>query len=516
MPADSPIVSSLDALSQEGGRWLWMTRLRDGLRARVPMAVLLLFVLPLVALLVTAAGWIAGQPWKFPLGLGMVLWLAPSVIYLSCSLMPLWDRRPTRRESLAVFDEQLGLKDRLQTADEFLANPNPSAFMEAAIGDTEIAIEQTRLRELEWRWGEPWEELRWLSLVAAAAFGLGLIWILVPAASPVPAEPPAKLELVQAPGEVQEQVPAKVEPETSTSNPTEVRPPEEKAVEPPSAKNPKVAKGEPTASEKLDSVATELDGREKISVGESEGAQTSQAAAAGRSSKSTGSPGNQAPSSTPDKKPLTPKKKQDKEPKDSKDTKKEDKDKEEKSGSTAGRGSSSGSSRNPASTDWSSKDRTEETDSEEFEQEEEVDDEDTESEARGGLQPSLRDRRPPVNRDLSMGFGNAQPDPDANGRGGPGQRKKSRGVASLVLGVPVPDHVKGQPNPGRVKINQERVQPQREESPGAQAEDRGQRSAPAGHVPERTLDAASRRVVREFFLKSREAATPIPAPAPES
>ena len=143
----------------------------------------------------------------------------------------------------------------------------------------------------------------------------------------------------------------------------------------------------------------------------------------------------------------------------------------------------------------------------EFEQEEEVDDEDSQSEARGGLQPSLRDRRPPVNRDLSLGFGMGQQSPDANGRGGPGQRKKSRGVASLVLGVPVPDHVKGQPNPGRVKINQERVQPQREESPHAQAQDRGQRSSPAGRVPERTLDASLRRVVREFFLKARDSAT---------
>ena len=57
MPADSPIIGSLDALSQEGGRWLWKTRLRDGLRARLPIAIVLLLALPLFALLVTAAGW---------------------------------------------------------------------------------------------------------------------------------------------------------------------------------------------------------------------------------------------------------------------------------------------------------------------------------------------------------------------------------------------------------------------------------------------------------------------------
>ena len=136
MPADSPIVTSLDVLSEEGGRWLWKTRLRDGFRAHLPLAILMLLAVPLAALLVTAAGWVFGQPWKIPLGLGLALWLAPSVIYMCCRLMPVWDGRATRRESLAVFDEKLGLKDRLQTADEFLDAPQRSPFMEAAIGDS--------------------------------------------------------------------------------------------------------------------------------------------------------------------------------------------------------------------------------------------------------------------------------------------------------------------------------------------------------------------------------------------
>ena len=80
-------------------------------------------------------------------------------------------------------------------------------------------------------------------------------------------------------------------------------------------------------------------------------------------------------------------------------------------------------------------------------------------------------------------------------------------VASLVLGVPVPDHVKGQPNPGRVKIIQERVQPQGEETPRGAAEDRGRRSSPAGHLSERTLDASMRHIVREYFLKTRASDT---------
>jgi hypothetical protein len=213
-------------------------------------------------------------------------------------------------------------------------------------------------------------------------------------------------------------------------------------------------------------------------------------------------PGSQAPASSPEEQ--RPARKKDQKDKEEKPSQKEEKKVEDQSGATAGRGSSGGSSRNPASSDWASKDRTETADNEDFEQEEEVDDEDSESDARGGLQPNLRDRRPPVNRDLSIGFGN-QSSPDANGRGGPGERKKSRGVASLVLGVPIPDHVKGQANPGRVKVNQERVQPQAETMPEGTAEDRGRRTLPAGYLSERTLDAPMRQVVRDFFLRTRAA-----------
>ena len=78
----------------------------------------------------------------------------------------------------------------------------------------------------------------------------------------------------------------------------------------------------------------------------------------------------------------------------------------------------------------------EETEDQELEEEDDVDDDESESEARGGLQPNLRDRRPPVNRDLSIGFGN-RANPDANGRGGPSQRKKSRVWPRSSWDVPV-------------------------------------------------------------------------------
>ena len=170
------------------------------------------------------------------------------------------------------------------------------------------------------------------------------------------------------------------------------------------------------------------------------------------------------------------------------------------SGATAGKGTGSGSSKNPGSTDWQSKDQVSSDEEQPLGEDAEVVDEDEESEARGGLQPSLRDRRPAVNRDLQIGFGN-QPNPDANGRGGPSEQKKSRGVASLVLGVPLPDHVKGQPNPGRTKITQERVEPRSDTSDVALASARKPREQPIGALAHHELEPWMRELVRSFFSK---------------
>ena len=126
-----------------------------------------------------------------------------------------------------------------------------------------------------------------------------------------------------------------------------------------------------------------------------------------------------------------------------------------------------------------------------------------EQEARGGVQPSLRDRRPPVSRDLRIGFGN-QPNPDANGRGGPSQHKKSRGTASLVLGVPIPDRIKGQPNPGKTKITQERIEPRAEEGTTLDAGERGTRQGTVGRLGRPEMTPWMRRLVGDYFRVRRQ------------
>jgi hypothetical protein len=495
---ESPFVSSLDSLASAGRRWLWKSHVRDGLRARMPAGLALFLVVPVLALAVTAAGWVLGRAWRLPAGWTLALCPLPPALYLVWTLLSLCRKRPRRREGLAVFDELLDLKDRLQTADEFLTLAQPTPFMEAAIEDAAPALEKAGRTSLDWDWGRPWTELRRLTVVPLLAVLLLLLGVLLPVFSrtgAAPVEPEQRsVELAgdqPLPPETRSPVPVR-------KPPVSPRPGQER----PEDGLRKGTKGEPSTAEIAETPSSRLTGRDKISLGTSEGSQTSQATSSGRASQASGMPGSQAPSGG---QPKTPDGKQkDKKPKEVEAPDSKRKKVEDRSGTTAGLGSSSGSSRNPASSEGSGKDRTEAEDNEEFEQEEDVNDEESESEARGGLQPNLRDRRPPVNRDLSIGFGN-RASSDSNGRGGPGDRKKSRGVASLVLGVPIPDHVKGQPNPGRVKVNQERVRPQGEDMPRGVAEDRGRRSSPAGHLSERALDAPTRDIVREFFLSTRAA-----------
>jgi hypothetical protein len=184
---------------------------------------------------------------------------------------------------------------------------------------------------------------------------------------------------------------------------------------------------------------------------------------------------------------------------------------EEPAGSTAGQGASRGSNRNPAVSDWSSRDHVSTPDDDEVEDDVDIEDEEESEEARGGVQPNLRDRKPPVNRDLRIGFGN-QKNPDANGRGGPSAQKKSRGVASLVLGVPIPDRVKGQPNAGKTKVTQQRIEPDREEPDAIAAADRAPRSGPVGAVSRPGLSPWMRDVIRTYFLQLREQPDPVPSP----
>lgn len=88
-------------------------------------------------------------------------------------------------------------------------------------------------------------------------------------------------------------------------------------------------------------------------------------------------------------------------------------------------------------------------------EDEPIEDETDEQEQRGGVMPMRRGDNRPAARELSIS-GDGPPD---QGRGGPTPPKKARGTASLVLGLRLPDSVRGQPNPGTAKTTLEQIPP---------------------------------------------------------
>jgi len=175
-------------------------------------------------------------------------------------------------------------------------------------------------------------------------------------------------------------------------------------------------------------------------------------------------------------------------------------------GATVGQGGSGGGAMSPVESPWAQQDRTGDEPLPENPADEDVEDEISEDEARGGTQPSLRDRRAATSRDLSI----SGPGEGGEGRGGPTPPKKARGTAALVLGVPVPDFVRGLLNPGTTKVTHERVEPVTSpgntHEPAAAATRRG----PEPDVRSAGVPPALREAVRRYFKALHARAVPVP------
>jgi hypothetical protein len=79
------------------------------------------------------------------------------------------------------------------------------------------------------------------------------------------------------------------------------------------------------------------------------------------------------------------------------------------------------------------------------------------SRQRGGVRPSLPDRTQAPSREL--GITGPQSGRPGTGRGGPSPMKKARGAAALLMGVPMPDFVKGRMQPGVTAVRRETTPP---------------------------------------------------------
>ena len=140
-----------------------------------------------------------------------------------------------------------------------------------------------------------------------------------------------------------------------------------------------------------------------------------------------------------------------------------------------------------------------------------IQDEVEEEKTAGVERPSLRKNKPPVDRNLSPRPTGDQPDPNANGRSGPGGRKKTRGVPAMILGVPTPDRIQGMTNPGRSKVTQETSTPVEEPQSALTAEERRARDAAFGHIEHPLLLPWMQNLVEKYFLQLR-GKTPSPPP----
>ena len=409
----------------------------------------------------------------------------PYAAYVLFETIEAMTYRPTRGEAISRVDLELGLHDRLRIADEFMGAAHRDPFMDAAVADAEKHLTSALAHEFADHARHP--EPVGPAMPVAAFLMLLLALMLSPAAEGDGVR--AGIETARHVGETAEQ--------------SESRPARERAHVPPDAVDtpaPPPAEAAPqqdpsnVSGSKLDSKrGTPATGRT---------ARTGGSGSQARSAESSGSP------SAAGRASAQPLKKQSKEskPRRKKKPKKTRvsprKKPQQNSGATSGSARSSGASKNPTASPWKTRDTPPDQLDEAEAEDQEVEDESEDSESRGGMQPNLRSKKPPANRDLAIGFGN-RANRRSNGRGGASPQKKSRGTASLVLGVPVPDHIKGQPNPGMTKVTRERGEPEREQADEVRAGVRKPRSTPAGAVPRATPFTMTRAPVGSESIESR-------------
>ena len=484
MTSPSTLLAELEDVIVNGARATRRHRATEATLAGLPLALRLLAAVPAGALVLLGIGWLAGRE-LVPLPVPLIAAIAVfgPILVLAILAFRAANRPIPGDLALATVDRELGLEDRLQTAAELLRIPDRTPFMQAALEDAARFTLEARERRLRLRRAALLDRRNFLWIHGAIVLLVLLSVLPRPeaATSRSTAEAPAagsleaRSEPTPGPEERPEDPPAAPVERESTSG----RAPEGGGVSPPQAAVP------------------ETEDELRASRGRTAAGRSADAAAATGASDSKGSPSNQSQASTPSARKPAKKPRQPTKPSPEPETNAPKQ--EDESGSTAGRGAATGSQRSPAASRWSSRDQVTSEEEQDLEDEDDVDDEIEENEARGGVQPGLRDRKPPVNRDLSIGFGNMK-NPDANGRGGPGDQKKSRGVATLVLGVPIPDHVKGRPNPGRTKVTQERVRPEPEESSSVTATSRPPRQESTGPLDRSPLSPWMRRLVRDWFL----------------
>jgi hypothetical protein len=395
-----------------------------------------------------------------------------------------------------LFDAQLSSKDRLVTADEFLGEDTGQAghsggFMQAAVADAETYVQKAMQTELDslpmpdWRL-RPISALGVLGAVAIAlALIVGLGGVTAGERDITGETLTAALQADSAPGAANEQRLAQ------RRDARQPRDPEQEAL---------------TAADKQEaSPATpQRLSKEEAAQGQSSASSSSAAQSSSNSSNAGGQPSSEKNASKPkeDEQPPEDKKRQDKQKKNA--VPPPQKKMQLAMESSTGEGRSSGSSSSMSEFEVPEQQDKANAGTRQEDQGEESEDEDEEEKSNSSVKPDLRDRKAPVDRNLSPSPTGTEPDDDANGRSGPGGRKKTRGVPSMILGIPVADRVQGKPSPGRSKVTQENAKPTTESHPELQAQERLARTEAAGQVEQWQLLPWMQTLVRDYFTTVHE------------
>jgi hypothetical protein len=490
----SQLTHDLDIVTMTLSNQIQTMDQRDFIRASMPTLLRLLMAMPLLAVLIQCIRWWTGVSagWFFSWTTWAILTLLFPLAWLFARVLS-HQVLVSRHRALRAADDQIGSSERLVTADDFLQQPKRDGFMQAAVEDAVPWAHRAREASLDQTITKPGNRVLPLWPIPGALAALLLAGFLSQFARTRVTEDPSAatavamsdpISLAPKPDPPKQDPPVKEQPEASAERKPAPDQPSQRTVN-----------RQGSAGTAIPEDAEESRGR--LSEGETRESQQAANPSSARGTPSTsGQPSKSGDEAKRKRKP------QQKKPEAERQTKRREQE-EKPSGATAGQGSSKGSDNSAAPSDWASTSQAATPDDEDIEDEEDVADEEEEQESRGGVQPNLRDRRTPVNRDLQIGFGTNRPNPDANGRGGPGGQKKSRGVASLVLGVPIPDRVHGQPNKGRIRITQQRITPEAEQSDPVDAQDRLPRQGAAGLIHHPDFSPWLQDFVRRYFLQRR-------------
>ncbi len=409
-----------------------------------------------------------------------------------------------RQTSIALFDRELGLKDRLQSADEFRVKDDTTPFEQAAIVDAMPHAEkalQTPLANIDI--AKPaMDTIKWPLVFASI-----LIFVLGLSTNGLQFETP-ELELAVA-------MPEKASPQDSVED---VKPPvfpEDRSSETdvPDPDSPVAEEQKPAemkkATEATSSESSLAESQEAQSVPQQSSESGLSASASkqnqpGQAASNIAGLGNEKQQKEEEAEP----KKQNKKNEQEKENKSKEEEKDDSASGIAG-GKGTGSGKQSASTEMLEQhSRSREDDFDQDVDQESDDEEDEEQEAASAAKPMLNQRKAPVDRQLTPSGVGFEENEENNGRGGPGGLKKTRGVAAMLLGVPMPDKLRSQINVGRIKVQRERSVPIPNQVQTTNSENRGQMDDNIGTFSRTELKPWMRDVAKKYFLDLRQNNTP--------